>query len=343
MTDNMGQNSNIMSNNITKVIKNIKKINILNQLGCDEKYIVDNASDFEWFDLWECASLLCAGHGELDVYYSELRKRGLEPTVYSEICRESSIARWIAANGGDSMARKNVAVTQEKRSREYLEKALAISKADKDTTIVCLEDRVSKFTSVCQSISELSERISNEIIALEKSCITLSVELCAEEYERPDPYGAGRLFLKKISGEKLNNKEQNIFISQLLIEIIIRSKKEKNIRLLIKEGGKFGWSASLVEYLERRRLFTGEIWVDIASDTVPSLLYKRYTGIKASPLLDLDRLSPSEEQLVAAFREYPVGGFIFKGGKGSRELISAIESVAQSADHAKFILDITCI
>ena len=339
----MGKNSDILSNNITKIIKNDEKINILNQIYCEEKYIISKASDFEWFDLWECASILCAGHKELDLYCSELRERGLKPPAYSEICREYSVIRWRSANGIDLPARKSVADAAEKRAGEYVKSTLRIDKRDEDIAVVHLKDYVSDFTNKYQGLSQLSERIWADIKMLENACVILSADLYSEKYERPDPYGASQLFLRKTSGEKLNNKEENIILSQLLIEIIIRSKKEKIIRLLINEDGGFRWSSSLIEYLERRRLFTGDIWVKAEPNDIPILLYNQYTGIKAAPFIDFDDAAFTKEQLVAAFREYPVGGFIFKSGRQSRELLCAIESVAQSREHARLLLALTCI
>ena len=340
---NKCENDFFVSYNITKLIKNTAKINIIKQLGCDEKCFNGLASDFEWFDMWEGASLLCAGHKELENYADELRGFGLSPVCYLDFCRQSSICRWKAANGMEDNDANTLPKLQGARSGNYVKQLLGFDCTDMEYLFVDTSDYVTKFTNTSLSISHMCEKMIDLIGARNNTCVILTVDLFEGGFERPDPYKANTVFLKKKSDELLNPIEKNILTSQLLIELILLLKKEKNIRILLREGGEYLCSASLIEYLDRRRLFAGDVWIETDRNRLSESLFNNKTDIRIRPLVDTKKIDFSQKELIAMFREYPVGAFVFKSGRGNSVLNGALREITRSEEHAELLMELTCI
>ena len=342
------ESNDFMSNNITKHIKNINKINIVKALGYDEKYINGSASDFEWFDMWESASFLCVGHSELSSYADELQNMGLGIAELSKHCRESCIFRWrhfLKAQNIELEHRVFFCIDGEKKAGEYVLEGLKKIEKAQDIVFVDINKYVSYFTTNVSSLSDASERIYDVVVKHENACKILILDMSEGKYERPDPYAANKLFLRKKSDGFLNSTEENIVFSQVLIELLIRCKKDENIGVYIRNTGGASSALSLASYLGARRLFEGEIWVDInnISDLELILNARLYPNIIVRPHIDARRAGVSKEEYLQLFYNYPVGAFVFSGGRECPELLTAIESISQSETHRELLLSITCI
>ena len=126
---------------------------------------------------------------------------------------------------------------------------------------------------------------------------------------------------------------------------LIRYKNEKDLTVLIKKAGDITPVMSFAAYLDFRRLFEGEIWVEIsdASDLKAMLEANTYRNIHIRPFIDLTDKTFSVSEYLELFRVYPVGAFVLKNGRNNGELLSAIEAIAQNKSHSEFLLRRICI
>lgn len=331
-----------MSYNITQLIKNAEKINIFKIFNCDEKYINGSASDFEWFDMWESAAFLCAGHKALYEYARELSELGVSPVDLSEHCRVSSIERWRATlDGGQTEMLERIPrqMPESLISAKYICKNLNISEKNRSFSFVDINKYVSDFTIDSDNISFVTERIYNIIKSDKNTCKILITDLSSGEYKRPDAYTANNLFLKKKSGEKLNSTEENIILTQTLVELLIKLREEKNIGILIKNTGCVSSATALAKYLDMRRLSPSRIWIEIGDVSDVESLSVTDIRTRPRPFVDTSHMNFSKEDLLRSFYLYPIGAFVFKGGRENVELLSAIKCVAQTEAHAEFLIE----
>ncbi len=300
-----GESDKNVCYNITKYIKTLEKTRIMSALGCDEKYINGNASDFEWFDEWERILPLCEGHREHRKYADELSDLGFGLPL-GEYSRERSIERWREVNGDRSydLYEKRQSVELKKRGTEALPRANGARTYD-------INKYVSDIANDHQTLSELSKHILKELAKDENADITLKIELSCLEYLRPDPYLSGRCYSRYKCDEKLNCSELFAMYTQVLTELLAAAKG-RNILLNIMTDGDISASCELLRYLHSRRLFCGRVHMRISADTDTDKLYELlervYPDIYVSPVIELKGIT--HEELTALYYRYPQGSFV---------------------------------
>ena len=269
-------------------------------LGCDKDILTGNASDFEYFDLWEQILPLAEGHFAVAEYEGELKKSGLslpcEP--YS---RERSIRRWRELNSafyGDLLTdeRPYIPLTDECTEGYKI--------SEKPCFIYDLEKNAERIFPLCNDTMGLCEEICNELKKVEADTVIIRLGVGAGEYLRPTPYLAQCAFAKKKKGEDLCSKEKNSLYFQLLILLIIALGTEK--RLTPELLGDTENSLEFISYLCRRSLFFGEARVELT----PSVSLSNFTtkALSFYPSIWLRPLiyhTPSEDMR----SEYPIFSF----------------------------------
>ncbi len=302
-----------MSNNIIKEIRNDSKIKILKLLNCDEKYINGRASDFEWFALWEEALFLAEGHKEVKAYEGELTAAGLSMPDKTTYSRRESISRWRRLgmeNNTGVFEGERIEACSYNTSAFLTEKYKIRCRNYKFDVNKCVTEIIMKNDSVTSASKMLSEKLEND----KNPYITLVIDINNVEFLRPDPYLAGGLYEKEKSGEKLNMQEKNVLLSQLLIELLIRSKNTKAISILIKTQSNSSAALGLVAYLARRGIFEGEIAVTVDAETdlevFADIAAEVYPKIWLRPFLDAESKKLSDRELSAMFSVYPSGAFL---------------------------------
>lgn len=307
------QNTDFVSNNIIKKIKNPDKINIMKLLDCDEKYIDGRASDFEWFAMWEELLFLAEGHSEVEKYREELASLGL-PMPQGQTCsRDDSISRWRRMN-----IENNTGVFEGDRQNICGEHCSDIINEKYKKTRDCLRfdvyHSVTKFITICDSITDLSELLCFSLEKNDKSYISLIIDIYPTDYIRPDPYAARVIFEKKKSGEKLNKQEKNVLLSQLLIDLIIRMKNTKDITVFISSDAPSPASFELVKYLAKRKIFEGEVALSVGKGTdlgaFAQVAVEVYPTIWLRPFLDIETKKLDEKVLKEMLYVYPSGAFL---------------------------------
>ena len=299
-----------VSANITEIVKNVEKINIMRALGCDEKYINGQASGFEWFDEWERILPLAEGHREAERYANELVRFCIS-VPQTEHSRERSIYRWRQANKDSFFEfyedRNTVKPNENKESCE---------KEDCQYLLYDLKNSVSKSTEKCRDIKALTAELFKEIKNITNPYITLNLDISGYEYLRPDPYLSEVCYSKLIRDEKLNKKESMAMYAQILIELLILMKNEKRVSLYFETDGDLSHACALARYLNERRIFEGRIWISVTvesdMDELTKLLTCAYPHIRVTPVIDISDKTVSDDNLKNLFYRYPKGAFLLK-------------------------------
>ena len=335
--------------NITKLVRNDEKIKILKLLYCDEKYTDGRASDFEWFEAWEGATLLCAGHKEREAYARRLSEFQLSVTVPEEYSRVSCMRRWRAVSGSlfegvleDRGYTDTVAECDRALCKIFSEHHSQVE----DSYSIELNKYVTEFITEYESISHLSRSLTDICKKSDKPYISLNVDIYNAEYTRPDPYLGQRAFNKKKRGEKLNLSEENTLVAQLLVTLIIGLKGNKKISIIVDKGGQSEAVLSLVKYLAQRKLFEGDIFIklqelrniDAFAETVASVFPK----IFVCPVIDLWNKKPTAEELGSLFYQYPIGALRFPDGEKYPPLCQAVDRASLNRAHYDFLLSCIC-
>ena len=92
-----------------------------------------------------------------------------------------------------------------------------------------------------------------------------------------------------------------------------------------------------------RRLLSGEVWIELGDLSELEYFSRIDTRIRPRPFVDISRTCLSVEELLGSFNLYPVGAFVFKGGRDSKALVSAIDTVCQSKEHSELLMKMICI
>ncbi len=288
--------------NITELIKNRSKIEIMIALGCDEKYRNGSASDFEFFAEWERILPLCAGNGEETIYREELRLVGLS-LPSSVQTREEVCRRWQMANDG-------------------LQQLSHFKKAEKATTFDWVQF-VSEFVISCKGksrkLSELAEEARKTVGALKSKELHVIFPLFEMEYQRTDPYHAEGALEKMVCDKKLYSEELFLVSAQLLI-LLLKAKTETKITLHLYAEPSSETPRLLITYLKERELFAGDAFVgafvDQNFDVLHALAGCSDERVHVRPELLLRHKDCTEAlsaQLKKLFAAYPMGGITFGG------------------------------
>ncbi len=288
--------------NVTELIKNQNKIDIMAYLKCDKKYRDGHASDFEFFAEWERIFPLCAGNGEEKIYEEELRLVGL-PLPSNAQNEEEACCRW-------------------RRANEFLRNAPILPKTEKNPSFNLVRF-VSKFVISCQGykrkLSDLAEEAEKAIISFQSKEIQVVFSLFDMKYQRTDPYHAEGALERMICDKKLYSENLFLVSAQLLI-LLLKSETEKRFSLHLYAEPTSNTPSLLISYLRDQRLFAGEAFVGVFADQAPETLRAIAAAsdemVCVHPELLLrhkDCTATLPEQMKRLFAGYPVGGITFGG------------------------------
>ena len=282
--------------NVGELLRCQDKLAVMRLLGCEKKYLDGSCSDYEFFAEWDRLAPLCTGTGVFAVYREEKRLLGIEEggTLHD---------RWRAGN------RQVEIMKSEELGKE-------------ETFMVSINEAVSNIINECgenlPDYRTASSLICEKLTVEKDNIMSVSVFLDSNEYNRPDPYHASKIW-ENCDAEKWNECDRVILLGQFLIDGLIALKKCNKKVVLHLHAAEPVVADALLSYLLSRSLIEGTVRLGISTFTDPASLSARmepFAGWGVSPELvlrvaDLDE--GLEERLYALFSAYPVGGVRFGG------------------------------
>ncbi len=235
---------------------------MLELLGCDKKFFLEKASDFERF--CACVSALDMLEGSEAAENFVLR---LEQILNREIC-----------------AAELTSIGAVKLWREYNEKKYGDEYTRCGDEYFCLPKRFS-FGQYCVEkdnnmslpvcLNKLLESQPKEFFkngnALDEySSSGVYATFLNGAFCRPNRYACTEALKKTVGGEKLNNSEINAVLSQFILEIIY-SKKCGKIQLYLELNDNSDYVRAFVEYLGFRRL-SARIYLCAGAGVEPNII-----------------------------------------------------------------------
>lgn len=291
-----------MPNNVTELLLNDEKKDILIALGCDEKYINGRASAYELFCEWERVLPLIEGTAQFENYKKELSALGFELPNFSENSKSLSKKRWIEIN------KSNFFGTFEDDGKQIFDgKIYEYSEKKTIKNPLNLLKIVSKYTNNCQSFAELCDSVTREIINPESLEFNILFDLCKAEYKRPDRYSAEQIFNRLNSDEKLNSEELFAFYAQILIELLIKAK-DKKIILHFSKSTPLECIDSFLAYLSFRDLFRGQVLIEVDNDTDMKLFFKTVKKLYPDVMI-FPKINSSVSDPTPLYKIYPRAAF----------------------------------
>lgn len=213
-------------------------------VGCDEKYISGNASDYEKFR--ELMSILALFDG-CEILEKCCEKIGFaigEELTVSQIKEISAIDIWQKYPSHNTLCCDKISPNIRVEKDNYKSSCRV-----EDITVDYLNNSVDVFSLAGAFLDaslkkvKIEERLENPII----------IHFFEGKFNRPDRYSAEKVFKKISFDEKCNNYENNIFLCQLVCEIIYAKKDNYPTFIFdIKNGSEC--VEGLIKYLVKRSL-----------------------------------------------------------------------------------------
>lgn len=229
-----------MSENVWEYICDDGVKEAMRLCGCEEKYISGNASDFEKFREW-MATLTLFDNNEY--MQSCCMKIGV---AIGEVLTLERIEEYSASYIWQKYASRNClhienqlleySAEKDNYSPSFNRNNITVDFFYNTTDILWYETLLSKGR-------EKTKRLENPIY----------VKFSEGEFKRPDRYSAEMISKRNICGEKCNNTENNLFLCQLVCEIIYAEKNNTPIFIFDLINGS-ECAAGLLKYLVKREL-----------------------------------------------------------------------------------------
>lgn len=248
-----------MAENIWEYIRGEDAAEAMRLVGCDEKYISGDASDFEKFREWLSVIALFEG--------SETSKIACEKIGFAigETLMPEQINACCAGEIWRKYALINSFCFEGLPFNSCEEKDNYIPSYRRENITADFFNNTVPMLSCIDLLSKDAEEKRNVQIFLEKA---IKVDFFEGEFNRPDRYSAERALEKIIVGEKCNYKENNLLLCQLVCEIIYAKKDNTpNFVFDIKKGCEC--AEGLIKYLVKREL-EARIYLLIDSTVPPS-------------------------------------------------------------------------
>ncbi len=265
-------------------------------LGCEKKYFNGTASHFEAFREWFSALPLLEGNITAKVFLSELEK-SLERKV---ILSEKPTDIWREYNQKKYGYSSSV-ICDEKLNYIFsgYEKILCDKKQHNYANIFEIKSVLN------YNFNSFSEVLN----IVEKSRIYQAYAfLYSSEFVRPNRFEAECILKKYNNGENLNDFEYNIFLSQMICEILYK-KSNKKIQLFLKTENDLNYLSELLKYLSGREL-SSRIYIYINEKYSPEQIKKvclsAFGECFATPIIEKGE-ALSEFFLSELAKIYPIG------------------------------------
>ena len=215
-------------------------------LGCDEKYLNGQASDFECFREWIASYPFMMGNETADKIAEAIGGaigRPLDPT---QLCSADASVLW-RCHCGKYADRDAYDLCDEK-----------LYKTSKPARVICSDEKEKITSSIFDMTEALLSAGEREIDTLEKfeksveitGNTQISIKVEDGEFVRPDRYHGEKCYLEYISGEILN---LNYILSQIALDLIYGNKCEI-IHFIIENKSGLIWVNEFIKYLSFRKL-----------------------------------------------------------------------------------------
>lgn len=287
--------------NISDLLMDSSKINMMCLLGCDEKYKKAFASDCELLMEWERILPLCGGSGAAALYEAEKKWLGVDGMSFE--------ARW-----------------QKGCSRLW---EVDLSAYTLPVDRILLSDFVMEFIKKKGdgeiSVSALARAALESVKLNDFKEIHLVCSLPDAPFVRPNVYAAEQVLSRIIRGEKYKSEEWGMLLCQVAISLakVLTRDKECVLHLYCRMGYTPVFDA--LSYLLDHRLFKGRVAVGLFLDHADRAFeplcraqerLKVEDGVALGAELILtvpDFAEGFEERLARLFRLYPRGGVSLGG------------------------------
>ena len=283
------------------------KKEMMQYLGCDEKYNKGICSDFEFLEEWERVLPYCAGSESARLYEKQLSFLGISAKSPDGI-RRSPIELWKLFN--EFFTEENKCYF----TRKYQE-MMKKQGIDLFEYVMNIANEGEENGEEERSLSEL---LSPELLSELERMPHLRMDAGSLPYIRPDQYHASLALQRIVRGEKINEKEIFVLRFQLLIEALLYLKKKKIHAILHIDTQDYSLCEQMIAYLKENSLMEGEIRFSLFLSK-PSLAWLPLCRQSGEGVLILPELvlSPAElgAPLAVALRDlatvYPIGGMRF--------------------------------
>ena len=287
--------------NISELLMDTSKINMLRLLNRDEKYKRELAADFELLREWEEVLPLCKGSGAAALYEAETEWLGV---------KEMSLAdRWRI--GSERIGNTDFSPFRMPSDQIHLSSFVS---------------EFAKNVSNSQgTLSQLTAQMVETVKSNNSKEFHLILKLSDTPFLRPNPYGAEQVLGRMICGEKCKKSEISMLLLQGVISLCRSLKNSQNLVLHLYAEEGYGSVFEAVAYLREHKLFSGELRIGIFLDSARSAyselcrLYESLSreeplGIRTELLLTVSDFADGlSERISALFRLYPRGGVTLGG------------------------------
>ena len=261
-------------------------IEVFRLCGCDKKYYTGAASEYEMFR-------------EILRIYPLLERHELSGVLRKEICR------LLGCDGGDvSLDADNAADMWKKynileQGGEYtggINQGLLL-KNNVEKYNLKIENVVFANDSMALDL-DFEENVHELALKLEKKDAVLGIDLCADEFTKPNPYLARQIYE---NAEKYNKYQIQSLYCQVICEIY-SDKKHNSIPLFIKANGHICAAKELLEYMHRHNM-TPRTFVGIDARTDVSDVLKT-CGFSGGDILITPCIIMSKNNINIGYDEY---------------------------------------
>ncbi len=286
----------IVATNISELLIDTSKINMMRILNCDEKYKIGSASDYEMLTEWERILPLCQGSGAAAFYRRECE--------WLEIADLPLCEKW--RQGNSRLTETDFSAFSLPEDQVSLSRFVTNFVKKEQGEVSCLSDLVSD--------------LKRKLESMEFQEIHLISRLPDCPFSPPNPYGADQAFQRMIRDGKYKDEDLCLVMAQLVISLYLDPPRNKKIPLHLSGEGCDDAALDLLSYLDSRRLFSGELYFGISPDR-GARIYERLCAylsdrITLRPELILtvpDLAEGLSDRLDALFRVYPRGAVSFGG------------------------------
>ncbi len=233
-----------MTENIWEYIRGEDVAESMRLIGCEDKYISGNASDFEKFREWIAVLAFFDG--------TEMAKKHCEKIGFAigENLTPGQIKRSSASLIWKKYASLNCLIIEDLEEFSREEKDNYVPSYRRENITVDFFNNTANILSFSSMLSEDAKKNEDDEISLKNPIEVLFFE---GEFNRPDRYTAEKVLKKIGAGEKCNNNENNLLLCQLVCEIIYAKKDNCPIFVFdIKNGSEC--AEGLINYLVKRDL-----------------------------------------------------------------------------------------
>lgn len=233
-----------MAENIWEYIRGDDVAEAMRLVGCDEKYISGNASDFEKFREWHSILPLFEGCETMEKSCKRIGVAIGEELTLARMWEYTAPLIWQKYTSLNSSVYVDLTIKKCDEKNNYRSSCRV-----ENTTV----DYFNKSADILSFAKCLDGGYGEDDMIAENLEKPITVRFFDGEFDRPDRYAAENALKRILLGEKCNNKEKNILLCQLVCEIIYAKKDNYPIFVFDVKNGS-ACTEGLIKYLVKRSL-----------------------------------------------------------------------------------------